>query len=147
LTLRSSDAYGSQFNTCYTKSDFLNGTIALKFKAKAGRGDQGGGIMWRVIDAENYYIVRYNPLEDNLTFYYVKNGYRSMQNNINVYLKKGIWHTMKVVQHNAHYTVYLDNKKMLNGVNKVFKNAGGVGVWTKADALTSFDDIVVQKEQ
>ena len=147
LTLLQTKAHGSHFNTCYTRANFLNGTISLKFKANSGREDQGGGIIWRVIDADNYYIVRYNPLEDNLTYYYVKDGYRHFQKNINVVLSKKQWHTLQVIQNKAHYSISLDNKKMLEGNNHIFTKAGGVGVWSKADAKTSFTDISIQKLQ
>ena len=145
--LLKTDAHGSEFNLCYTKKiKFLNGAISVKFKADSGHEDQGGGIIYRVEDKNNYYIARYNPLEDNLCFYYVKNGYRRLLNSATVILDKEHWHTMKIVQHNDNYKVYLDSENILQGDDNTFTNAGGVGVWTKADALTSFKDFKVIKE-
>ena len=126
--------------------NFLNGNISVKFRANSGEGDQGGGIMWRVQDADNYYVVRFNPLEDNLRVYYVKNGNRSMLKGENIHLDGEKWHTLKVLQRGAHYTVYLDGKKRLQGSARIFRRAGGVGVWTKADALSSFDDLEITKQ-
>ena len=142
--LLKTDAHGSEFNLCYTKKiKFLNGAISVEFKADSGHEDQGGGIVWRVEDKNNYYIARYNPLEDNLCIYYVKNSHRRLLNSANVTLDKGHWYTMKIVQHNNHYKVYLDSENILQGDDTTFTNAGGVGLWTKADALTSFKDFKV----
>jgi len=65
---------------------------------------------------------------------------------VTVTLDKGYWHTMKIVQNENHYAAYLDSKKALEGKDTTFKNAGGVGIWTKADALTSFKDFKVIEE-
>ena len=145
--LLKTDAHGSEFNLCYTKKiKFLNGAISVKFKADSGHEDQGGGIIYRVKDKNNYYVARYNPLEDNLCFYYVKNSHRRVLKEETVILEDKQWHTMKIVQHNAHYVVYLDSENIFQGDDSTFTNAGGVGVWTKADALTSFKDLKVIKE-
>ena len=145
--LLKTDAHGSEFNLCYTnKIHFLNGTITVEFKADSGHEDQGGGIVYRVKDNNNYYVARYNPLENNLCFYYVKNSYRRLLMQERVILKDKQWHTMKIAQHGNHYAIYLDSKKILQGDNTIFPNAGGIGIWTKADALTSFKDLKVTKE-
>jgi len=141
------DAQGVEFNLYYTKKmTLLNGAISVKFKANSGQEDQGGGIMWRVQDKNNYYIARYNPLENNLCLYYVKNAHRRLLNSATVLLDKEHWHSMKIIQHNTHYNAYLDSKNILQGNNTTFTNAGGIGVWTKADALTSFKDFKVTEE-
>jgi len=145
--LLKTDAHGSEFNLCYTKKiTFLNGTISVKFRANSGHEDQGGGIVWRVQDNNNYYIARYNPLEDNLCIYYVKNAHRRLLNSATVMLDSEDWHSMKIVQHDNHYKVYLDSKNIFQGDDTAFTNAGGVGVWTKADALTSFKKFKVTKK-
>jgi len=145
--LLKTDAHGSEFNLCYTnKIKFLNGAISIKFKADSGHEDQGGGIVWRVKDNNNYYVARYNPLEDNLCFYYVKNSHRRLLKSATVVLDKEHWHTMKILQHDNHYSLYLDSKNILQGDDSTFTNVGGIGIWTKADALTSFKDLKVIKE-
>ena len=145
--LLKTDAHGSEFNLCYTKKiQFLNGVISVQFKADSGHEDQGGGIIYRVENSNNYYVARYNPLEDNLCFYYVKNGFRRLLKSATVVLDKDYWHTMKILQQNNHYSIYLDSKNIFQGDNTTFKKAGGIGLWTKADALTSFKDLKVTKE-
>ena len=133
------------FNICRTdKLSFLDGEIEVKFKAYRGKIDQGGGVMWRVQDRKNYYIARFNPLEDNFRLYRVKNGYRKLLSTANITLDAGKWHTMKIVQKGSRYTGYLNGKKYLEGEDGTFKKPGGVGLWTKADAMTSFDDFSVK---
>ena len=135
--------FGNSFNLCYTnKVSFLDGTISVKFKARSGRIDQGGGIMWRVQDRNNYYVARFNPLEDNFRFYSVKNGVRRQIASADVKLSPG-WHAMKIVQKGTHFEGYLDGKKLLEAENDSCKKSGGTGLWTKADAATSFDDFDV----
>jgi len=135
--------YGNSYNLCYTRSvPFLNGEISVKFKAVSGRIDQGGGIMWRVQDRDNYYVARFNPLEDNFRFYSVKNGFREEIASAHIALNNG-WHEMKVIQYNSHFEGYLDGKKLLESDNGDCTKSGGTGLWTKADAASVFDDFKV----
>ncbi len=132
------------FNLCWTdKVKFLDGEIEVKFKANAGNIDQGGGIIWRAQDKNNYYVARFNPLEDNFRIYYVHNGKRVMMKSVSISLAKGKWCTMKIVQHGNKFEGYLNGRKLIEGKNDLFKASGGVGLWTKADAATSFDDFKV----
>ena len=134
---------GRAFNLCYTKKiQFLDGSVTVRFKANSGRIDQGGGIMWRVQDDDNYYVARFNPLEDNFRFYSVKKGNRREIASADVTLSPG-WHEMKIVQKGAQFEGYIDGKRYLEAENRRLMQSGGVGVWTKADALTSFDDLTV----
>ena len=142
--LISTNAHGGIFNLCYTKNiQFKNGTIEVLLKANDGFEDQGGGVVWRVQDKNNYYITRYNPLEDNICIYYVKDGHRKILDEKTILLKNKQWHSIKVVQDNNQYKIYLDSQMVLDGYDDRFKSRGGVGVWTKADALSSFKDFKV----
>ncbi len=135
--------YGSVFNLCWTdRVRMENGTLEVAFRALSGEEDQGGGIAWRIADARNYYVARYNPLEKNLRVYYLRDGRRVMLAGVHVALPKG-WHRMKIVQRGDRYEVYLDGKRMLAGEDRTHTRAGGVGLWTKADAVTQFDDFEV----
>ncbi len=139
---------GSTFNLCWNPDvQFLHGEIRVWFRPVSGRIDQGGGIMWRVQDRDNYYIARFNPLEDNFRIYYVKNGRRHMIESADVRLEPGRWHSMTIVQAGARYECFLDGKRYLAGTDSHFGKAGGVGLWTKADAVTSFDDFQVKSEE
>jgi len=139
-----SHSFGSTFNLCWTnKISFLNGEISVKFKANTGREDQGGGVIWRAKDRNNYYIARFNPLEDNFRIYYVKDGLRRMLTSARVHLPAHVWHSMKITVNGQLFEGYLNGKKLLSVKSNVFNEAGGVGLWTKADAATSFDDFQV----
>ncbi len=131
------------FNLCFTdKIDFKDGEISVDFRANSGKIDQGGGLIWRVQDKDNYYVARFNPLEDNFRFYSVKDGYRKELKSCYVTLKKG-WHKMKIIQKSDHFEGYIDGKKLLVAHDDGIKGSGGVGVWSKADAATSFDEFKV----
>jgi hypothetical protein len=133
------------FNLCWTRRvSFLDGEIAVKLKANSGRIDQGGGVIWRVQDKNNYYVARFNPLEDNFRVYYVKKGIRHQIASARVHLPKGQWVTMRVFQKGKTFRCYLNGKLLLQGSLDVFPSPGGVGLWTKADAATSFDDFSVR---
>ncbi len=133
------------YNLCYTNGvNFKDGEISVRFRADSGKEDQGGGIMWRVQDRDNYYVARFNPLEDNFRFYVVKNGSRhQLCSADNIHLKKG-WHEMKIAQKGAHFIGYLDGKKLLECEDKSLTQSGGVGLWTKSDAATSFDTFKIE---
>ena len=131
------------FNLCFTdKIDFQDGEISVRFRANSGNIDQGGGLMWRVQDRDNYYVARFNPLEDNFRFYRVKEGNRGELKSSDIHLKNG-WHTMKIIQKAKHFEGYIDGKKLLECDDDSIQKSGGVGVWSKADAATSFDDFKV----
>ncbi len=138
-------ASGNTFNICWTDSvSFRDGEIRVRFKAVKGAEDQGGGVMWRVRDKDNYYIARFNPLENNFRLYYVRGGQRKTLAGTRVVLPAGQWYSMRIVQHGNHFEGYLNGKKFLDGADSTFSGAGGVGLWTKADAVTSFDDLTVK---
>jgi len=135
---------GGTFNLCWNDSvSFKDGTISLRFKANSGKVDQGGGPIWRMKDKDNYYVCRANPLEDNFRLYYVKKGSRHQIATANVAISPGQWHSIMVHQNGSHVECYFNGRKLLETNDTTFTNAGRVGVWTKADAATSFDDIVV----
>ncbi len=141
---RANDDYGGTFNVCWTGGvRFEDGAIEVRFIALKGVEDQGGGPVWRVQDANNYYIARANPLEDNFRLYYVKNGNRKTLDSARVKVPANRWHTIKIVHKGNLVEGYLNGVKLLEASDDTFTEAGGVGVWTKADAVTNFDDFKV----
>ena len=140
--------FGGTFNLLWTDQiRFLNGEIEVDFKANSGVEDQGGGVIWRAQDKDNYYISRYNPLENNFRIYYVKDGARRMLASALVKLPAHKWHELKIVQQGNKISGYLNDKKLLEVEDSTFARAGGVGLWTKADAVTSFDNFDVEFEE
>jgi hypothetical protein len=142
--IRANDNFGGTFNLCWTSSvQFKDGEIEVGFKAVRGVVDQGGGPIWRVQDKNNYYIARANPLENNFRVYSVKNGDRKQLDSARVEVPPQQWHTMKIVHNENHIEGYLNGRKYLDCNDVTFQDAGGVGLWTKADAVTYFDDYKV----
>ncbi len=126
--------------------------LEVKMKAIDGYMDQGGGFIWRFTDKNNYYVVRANPLEDNVVLYKVKNGNRTdlpvlgkgRTYGVDVKrLGKG-WNTLKLVVVDDLFTVSLNGQQIFQVRDNTFSNRGKIGLWTKADAVTYFDDFSVK---
>jgi hypothetical protein len=127
------------FNLCVAKeSKFRNLGISVAFKANAGKIDQGGGLVWRYKDANNYYLARINPLEDNFRLYKVVDGKRTKIASANLKTAAGTWHVLRVEHQGKHIRCYFGNKWLLTAGDDTFPDAGRIGLWTKADAQTSF---------
>jgi hypothetical protein len=117
-----------------------DGFVEVKFKPISGKEDQAGGVIWRCKDKDNYYISRANALEDNVTIYHTVNGRRAEKKRINTKVASGQWHTLRVDFKDNYFVVTFDAKKAFTWKDTTFKDAGKVGVWTKADSTTIFDD-------
>lgn len=127
------------FNLCVAeKSSATDVDLSVAFKAVAGQTDQGGGPVWRYQDANNYYVARMNPLEDNFRVYKVIDGKRKQLGTADVSVPAGKWHTLRVVARGEHIQCYLNGKLHLDVTDDALKAAGKVGLWTKADAQTHF---------
>lgn len=142
---QTAESAGSIFNLCVVDDSNLKDVEAsVAFKANKGKKDQGGGIVWRYQDSNNYYVARMNPLEDNFRVYKVVAGKRSAEfQSAEVKIPVGEWHTVKIKQVGDHIECFIDGKKYLDVKNDSITKAGKVGLWTKADAQTSFDDFQV----
>ena len=117
-----------------------DGFAEVKFKPISGKTDQAGGLVWRAKDSNNYYVARANALEDNVTIYHTVNGRRTEKKRADMKVATSQWHSLRVDFQGNHFTVTLDGKKALEWDDDTFKEAGKVGVWTKADSVTLFDD-------
>jgi len=125
--------------------------VSVKYKPISGKGDQGAGIVWRYRDKDNYYIVRANALEGNVVLYKVENGKRTdlpLKGEGRTYGKKdkvasGQWGTLRVVAQGNLFAVYHNGKKLYEVEDDTFKDAGKVGLWTKADSVIYFDDLQI----
>jgi hypothetical protein len=117
-----------------------DGFLEVKFKAISGREDQAAGLVWRARDANNYYVARANALENNVTIYHTINGRRTEKKRANMKVPANQWQTLRVDVQGNHFTVSLNGQKALDWDDDTFKDAGKVGVWTKADSVTLFDD-------
>jgi len=125
------------------KTSFKDLDLRAKVKAISGNEDQGGGLIWRAIDANNYYICRINPLEENFRVYKVVDGKRSQIQSEKIETKTGQWYEVRAVMTGDHIECFVDGKPYLHAHDDTFKEAGMVGLWTKADASSVFDNIAV----
>jgi hypothetical protein len=139
---------GSVFNLCVVnESKYRDVEIEVAFKSVEGKVDQGGGPVWRYQDADNYYIARFNPLEDNYRFYKVVGGKRTqLATAEGIKVPAGQWHTLEIEHVGDRIECELDGKVILKATDDTIKKAGKVGLWTKADAQTYFDKFTVEKE-
>lgn len=136
---------GPLFNLCVADGAKLQDLeVSVAFKAVDGKVDQGGGVVWRYIDASNYYIARFNPLEDNFRLYKVVDGKRiQLATKEAIKAPAGEWHTLAVRMRGDAMECSLNGKKQLEAKDATFAQAGKIGLWTKADAQTYFDKIEV----
>ena len=120
-----------------------NVDLSVRVQAVAGVNDQGGGLVWRARDARNYYVARYNHLEDNFRVYKVVNGVRSPAfQNADVKHHDG-WTVVRVTMTGDHIECFLDGVKFLDATDATFPEAGQVGLWSKSDARSRFDDLTL----
>jgi hypothetical protein len=117
-----------------------NVDLSVELKAVDGKLDQGGGLIWRAKDKKNYYLARYNPLEDNFRVYKVERGKRTMFKNADFIHTPG-WHTLRVTMEGKHIECFYDGKKYLECDDETFPEGGMIGLWTKADAQSYFANL------
>lgn len=121
-----------------------NVDISVRFKPVAGRVDQAAGLMVRVRDANNYYIARANALEDNVRLYKVVNGHRQQFAGKNIEVPQGTWQTLGLIAEENRFAVMLNGEVLFTATDDTFASPGRVGLWTKADSVTHFDDLAVR---
>ncbi len=123
-----------------TGKSVQDGFVEVKFKALAGREDQAGGVVWRWKDGDNYYVARANALENNVSLYYTRDGRRVTLKYVDAPVPPHVWHTLRVEFAGQRIAVWLNGKKAIDMVDGHFVGPGSVGLWTKADSVTAFDD-------
>jgi hypothetical protein len=133
------------------EGSFRDLDLSVRFKPISGRVDQAAGLVWRLKDANNYYIVRANALEGNVVLYKVQSGKRTdlpLKGEGRTYGKKssvpsGQWSELRVVATGSLFEVFLNGQKLYEVEDGTFPDAGKIGLWTKADSITHFDDLRV----
>lgn len=142
LEQTSSDGPLPLYNLCVADAtSFGDLELSVKLKAVKGAKDQGGGPLWRYRDANNYYICRVNPIEGNFRVYKVVAGKRTQLGTADSSAAANRWHTIRVVHKGNRIECFLNDEKLLDVTDATFTSPGKVGVWTKADAVTRFDDL------
>ena len=130
-------------------TNIKDGFVEMKFKAIAGSQDRAAGIVWRVKDANNYYVLRANALEDNVVLYKTVGGVRSELDivgrkggyGVSVPVPANTWHTLRVDFKASRFIASFNGKQLFEVEDATFTDAGKVGLWTKADSVTLFDQV------
>lgn len=152
LAQTDADATDYRFPLCvYDSLTAKDADISVKFKPVSGKKDQAAGVVWRYRDKDNYYIVRANALENNVVLYKMQNGKRQdlpVKGEGRAYGKrapvpKNRWSELRVATMGNLFTVWLNGRKLYEVEDGTFTEAGKVGLWTKADSVTYFDDLKV----
>ena len=129
------------FPWCVKKAASLaDGFVEVKFKPELGDQDRAGGLVWRWQDGDNYYVARGNALEDNVSLYYTAKGKRNTIKYVNAPVPANVWHTLRVEFSGRRIKVLLDGKAYIEQEDDHIAAGGAVGLWTKADSVTAFDD-------
>ena len=121
-------------------TNLKDGFVEVKFKPVSGKEDQAGGVVWRWKDRDSYYVARANALENNVSLYYTQNGRRVTLKYVDAPVARNAWHTLRVEFSAKKIRVILDGKPRIEMEDDHIAGAGAVGVWTKADSVTLFDD-------
>ena len=145
LVQESADPTDYRFPLAVVKEgSYRDVTLSVRARPVSGEVDQGFGMVWRYKDANNYYITRCNADEDNCTIYHTVKGSRRPFQNKPVKVAKNSWHTLKLEATGNHFAVWFDGTKVLDATDNAFKDAGRVGLWTKADSVIQFDDFTIE---
>lgn len=140
----STDATDYRFPLAILKSVVANNVdISLRFKPVAGRVDQAGGLAVRLLDPDNYYVVRANALEDNVRFYRVVKGRREQLGGTNIKVSGNTWHSLGLKAQGDQFIVEFDGKTLFKVSDPTFVNPGKIALWTKSDSVTRFDQIAI----
>ena len=152
LAQRDADPVSYRFPVCvYEAFTAKDVDVSVKYKPVLGREDQAAGIVWRYQDQNNYYIVRANANENNVVLYKVEKGVRTdlplvgkgRTYGVKARIPSGEWGTLRVVAKGRLFEVYSNGAKLFEVEDSTFPLAGKVGLWTKADSVTLFDDLVI----
>jgi YVTN family beta-propeller protein len=145
LAQTSPDGPNGLFNLCVAaEPKLVDVDLSVSLKAVAGKTDQGGGLVWRYQDADNYYVVRLNPLEGDFRLFHVVKGKRTqLGKTVVVDEAVGKWHTIRVLHEGEHIQCFLNGKRHFDIKDGTIRDAGQIGLWTKADAASSFDAVAV----
>jgi hypothetical protein len=117
--------------------------LQVSFLPVDGKADMGGGLIWRAADDRNYYLTRANPLEQNIRIYRVVKGVRHLLQNFDQTINVKQWHTLRVINRGCQVQVFYDEKPVLDLCDQTFQK-GRIGLWTKSDAVTYFDNLTLK---
>jgi hypothetical protein len=152
LAQTDADPVSYRFPLCvYEEFSGRDVDVSVKYKPVSGKEDQAAGIVWRYQDQNDYYIVRANANENNVVLYKVENGIRTdlplvgkgRTYGMKARIPSGEWGTLRVVAKGSRFEVYSNGARLFEVEDTTFPMAGKIGLWTKADSVTLFDDLTI----
>lgn len=144
LAQTSEDRTDHRFAVCvYDGLSAKDVEVSVRFRPVSGEVDQSGGIVVRYQDKDNYYVVRANALEDNVRFYMVIDGRRRQIAGARATIASGEWHRLSLALKGSHFQISLEGTPLFEVDDGTISDPGKVGVWTKSDSRTDFDDLEV----
>lgn len=144
LVQTDADPTDFRFPLAYTGPDLKDLRLSVRCKPISGKVDQGCGLVFRLKDADNYYVARANALEDNVRLYHVTKGRRHQLASWSGRVASGVWHELAAEVAGDHLEILFDGKKVIDKRDSTFREAGKFGVWTKADSVIAFDDLTAE---
>ncbi|HET6962571.1 MAG TPA: family 16 glycoside hydrolase [Terriglobia bacterium] len=138
------------------KTNYKDVVLSVRFKTVSGARDQGAGLVWRFANAKNYYIVRANALENNVVLYKVQDGKRvslapegtpEKTYGAKTRVPGNSWNKLGVQVKANLFTVFFNDQQLFQVGDNTFTEPGKIGLWTKADSVTYFDDLTVEGEE
>jgi hypothetical protein len=118
--------------------------VQVRCKPVSGTVDRACGLVARYRDQDNYYLTRANALEGNVRLYIVREGKRSQLASWSGQIMSGSWYSYRFDLQGDHLQVYWEGKRVIDHHDSTFNDAGSIGVWTKADSVTYFDDLTAE---
>ena len=145
LAQTSTDQTSSRFPLCvYEGLSATDVEVSVRFKPVSGTVDQAAGLVARYRDQDNYYVVRANALENNVRLYKVARGKRQQFAGMDVKVPAHVWQSLAWEVKGTHFRVFLNDTLLFEADDRTFRDAGKVGLWTKADSVTHFDDLTIR---
>ena len=139
------DTTDDRFPVAFTVDTFpADADVSVKCKPVSGAVDRACGLVLRLSDANNYYLTRANALENNVRFYVVRGGHRRQLASWTGSVTAGAWHDYRITAIGDHFEIFWDGSKVLDTKDSTFTGGGRIGVWTKADSVTYFDNLSVK---
>jgi hypothetical protein len=148
LTQRDGKADEDRYALClYDTDKVADIDIEVQLKSLTGDTDRCGGLVVRALDRNNYYVARADALDDDVRLYAVVQGKRTQIASQPVVVDKNKWHKLRMAIQGRHFQVYFNDVMLFEADDDAFRDPGNFGVWTSADSVTQFDDLLIKQVQ
>lgn len=126
----------------YTPLSALNAKIRMRFKLMDG-SMPSAGVVLRVTDPDDYYVVRASGYEQRVSLLHVVHGAAKEVAGVNAEIAEQHWQTLEVAVRENEFTISLDDRWVLTAFDYSRLMGGQFGIWTERDNVTRFDQIEI----